>query len=382
MTYAAVTGRNQALSAAELYAMAKPFKFETSLLGKYAVLLHGFDPEVAHRLGGTTKLVAIKGVAPTPEEAVDALVAPVKRSTQVDFGVSVYGKADATRLAGRAKRKLKANGVASRFVPVKRALSTAQVLHNNLVKNGYEWCLFESTDGWHYGRTVWIQDLEGFAKRDYGKPSSDAKRGMLPPKLARTMVNLASLKPKHTIYDPFCGSGVLLMEALLLGYSAYGSDISPQAVADTRKNVGWIKKQHAVRATKEAVADASFPLPFNDADAIVTEGYLGHPLRQAVSYAEIMIEAKTVTSLMLKFFEQAAKVQQPGQRLVVTLPSWKLANGLQRLPVVDQAKALGYTVVRPVPDDWQVAGLQADGSIEVSRPDQRVIHNLYTLERT
>jgi len=48
---------------------------------------------------------------------------------------------------------------------------------------------------------------------------------MLPPKLAQILVNSVQAQ---TVYDPFCGTGVIPQEALLLGRTASGSDLSDE----------------------------------------------------------------------------------------------------------------------------------------------------------
>ena len=387
--YAAVLGRNRLLSLAELRAlggldgrtfMVEPAGMQAALLGR------GFTPETARQLGGSTKVVRIAGVASSPEEAIQALTADVTRSTKFSFGVSVYGRADAGRLARQAKRALKQNNASVRYVPTERqakSLSTAQVLHNGLLKDGYEWGLIEhGRREWHYGRTVWIQDLEAFGKRDYDKPSNDPRRGMLPPKLARTMLNLSGLPAGKSIYDPFCGSGVVLMEARLLGLTPFGSDISPKAVSDTKRNLQWLAQEYDVsRSAKLEVADASAPLPFKS-DAIVTEGYLGHPVRENTSFPEILNEQRQVESLVTQFLKRAHAALPIGGRLVLTVPLWRLPHsGDRRIRAIDGAARLGYTKVRCVPDGLSGPELTERESLLVSRPKQRVVHELYVLEK-
>ena len=80
-----------------------------------------------------------------------------------------------------------------------------------------------------------MQDIESYTKRDRERPKRDAKVGMLPPKLAQIIINLAAGQlpeeklqnicdiplgepiPRRllgqTVLDPFCGTGVILQEA-------------------------------------------------------------------------------------------------------------------------------------------------------------------------
>jgi len=75
---------------------------------------------------------------------------------------------------------------------------------------------------------------------------------MLPPKLAQMMINIAltpTLSQRErekniSIYDPFCGLGTILIEALNSGYSnVYGSDLNEKMVEATSKNISFYLKQ-------------------------------------------------------------------------------------------------------------------------------------------
>src|SRR3989344_7958542 len=82
-------------------------------------------------------------------------------------------------------------------------------------------------------KTCAVQEFEEYSQRDYGRPGRGLVFGSMPPKLAKIMINLAQLPASATILDPFCGSGTILQEALLLGYqNVIGSDVSTKAVAD------------------------------------------------------------------------------------------------------------------------------------------------------
>lgn len=356
--YAAVFGRNATLSLAELEALGE----QPQSLNDQSALISGANHQ---RFGSTVKVVELLNrTVPNSEEILDVLVADVKSDAKLRFGISIYGQADIGGLLTRAKRCLKERGISSGFVQSREPLSLAQVKHNQLVGKGVEWCLFQTGDGWRGGRTIWIPDFEAFAKRDYDKPKSDTKRGMLPPQLARTMVNVATQGKPIAVYDPFCGVGGLLLESAALGHVTYGSDIDPKAVADAKQNLAWLNPDVEWDVT---VHDATKPLPIGKPVVIATEGFLGELVAPKTPDERITKTVVEVEATMLQFFEAAHKTLTPGQRLVITLPAWKTAAGVVRPEVVDRILALGYTKVRP--------------SIDVSRPKQRVIHELFIFER-
>ncbi len=65
----------------------------------------------------------------------------------------------------------------------------------------------------------------------------------LSPKLAKAMVNLTSVR-SGVIYDPFCGTGGMLIEAMHNGLQAIGSDIDRKMIHHARINIASEIKTH------------------------------------------------------------------------------------------------------------------------------------------
>ena len=91
------------------------------------------------------------------------------------------------------------------------------------------------------------------------------RHGALRPAAAAAMVRLAGAG--ETLLDPCCGSGTVLREAIEVGWTAYGCDIDPDAVATARRNASGAE---IVRADVRS-------LPFADGafDACVTNPPFG-----------------------------------------------------------------------------------------------------------
>ena len=176
------------------------------------------------------------------------------------------------------------------------------------------------------GRTTAVQDYKEFSRRDFGRPQRDAFSGMLPPKVARMMVNIAGA---GSLLDPFCGSGTIIQEAITLGFSnVIGSDISQKCIDDTTANLTWAK----LPVPKLICSDVlKLHLPKHSIDCIVTEGYLG-PV-QPKRFEQIHAELTDFYGLVLPVL---AKLLKPGGRLVIALPCWNMGNRLLELPL-DQA---------------------------------------------
>ena len=351
-------------------------------LNQYAALLDGARP-LPDYLGSIPKLVELDDLVAENPSRILTYLAEHAPEGKVLFGLSVYGPGDATRLTYQLNELLEAKDCRTRFIQAAgKPLSAVQVHHNKLLTKGNDWCLFETAQGWRFGRSVWVYDFAGFNERDYKKPAADAKRGMLPPQLARTMVNLASKGTDIAIYDPFCGVGVLLLEALVTGHVAYGSDIDPKAIEDAQGNIEWLMSRRPELPDCElTVHDATKPLPAGERVAIATEGHLGELVRASTDETRTRKEAVAVEDTMRQFLKTAAASLKSGDRLVVTLPAWRIAGGLLRLGLVDAVSSLGYTKIRPVPEDVELPGITDRGTIDVARTKQRVVHELLILER-
>ncbi|NWG10192.1 N-6 DNA methylase [Candidatus Bathyarchaeota archaeon] len=85
-------------------------------------------------------------------------------------------------------------------------------------------------------------------------------------KLARCMVNLAKPKAGELVFDPFCGTGSMLVEAALIGCQVLGQDIQKRMVKGTRRNLAFFN----IKPEGLIVADAKNP-PITTVDCVVTD---------------------------------------------------------------------------------------------------------------
>lgn len=85
---------------------------------------------------------------------------------------------------------------------------------------------------------TWQKILERGAEGD-GSTRKDPKylthgihpyKGKFYPQLVRPLLNILKTPTGGVVFDPFCGSGTVALEAILNGYDAYGCDINPIAV--------------------------------------------------------------------------------------------------------------------------------------------------------
>lgn len=272
---------------------------------------------------------------------------------KVKIGLSAYGmRVDAPQLfrTGLEIKKAARNVKRSvRIIPSNEStINSAQVLHNNLTGElGMELIFIRHGNKTTLAQTTWVQDVDDYAKRDYGRPKRDAFVGMLPPKLAQTMLNLAQVAPGDRVLDPFCGTGVVLQEAALLGCDVYGTDISEKMVRYTRDNLLWLKDLYETAAdTYLEVADATSATWRTPLNHVVCESYLGQPLSglpKPEKLAEIMRDCDTIIA---KFLKNIHPQLTPGSRHTIAVPAWYAHGQFKHLSLLDRLEALGYNRVR------------------------------------
>lgn len=326
-TYIFILGKDPDLSLAELEA-----RFPTSELvsqaGSFAILdlKSSVDQKEFDKLGGQVKM-GEKFAKVKKRELVTSVVDHLSESHdsgKLNYGVSIYGwpERNLRPLLLDLKKEFKSRDVSSRFANQDFVnLSAAQ--YKGL--DGSEVIVAKQDDDFYLAEVVAVQDIDAYSKRDYEKPFRDMKVGMLPPKLAQIMINLAGRV--KTIWDPFCGGGGLILEGLLMGHPMLGSDINEKTLKGAWQNVDWLKKEFGVTHEAELfVHDATRPVPDREFDAVVCEGYLGPPQDRPKSKRELTAVVSELTTLYRNFFTSLRRAEFRGP-VVIGLPFYKTKEG-------------------------------------------------------
>ncbi len=307
--------------------------------------------------------------------------------SKVLFGVS-SNFLDGKHKLDILKRSKKGLKISTRFL---ESITAASIKSGGALNvKTFVYGFFEFAGAKYFSRLAAIQDIDFYSRRDFGKPYRSAKLGMLPPKLSQVMLNLAGGK---SVYDPFCGTGTILLEGVLAGKKVKGSDLQAVNVEGTKNNLQWLVdnfKYHLGevslnfdKAVFEADATKMKAEYLKDVDAIVTEGFLGAPKRGTEYDKELEEEIVSLGELYYNFLKAIAKVNSlTGLTIVLTLPVFKgskpkdpknffIENLVEKLP------ALGYSVSALVPsNDF---GIKAKESVLYKRNDQKVFRQVYRL---
>jgi len=388
MKYFFILGNNPAISLAELTAV---LGVAVQLLPKTSVAMieqtEAIDAErFISRLGGTIKIGRFFAETKIETSAMLAAVKPQAHPAtgKFIFGFSYYGpgRLNLKPLGMELKKFLSQNGTSCRWVISREpTLSSVVVEQNGLLKNGAEFVLVRAGNKILVGQTLAVQPFKELEVRDYGRPARDDLSGMLPPKLAQILINLARVKPDDKLLDPFCGSGTVLTEAALMGYkNLFGSDNSAKAIGDTEKNVKWILQNfqfsifnfqlNKIDATK--ISESFEP---DSVDAIVTEPYLG-PQR---GKADTRVVVKELEELYAASLAEFHKILKPGGKIVMIWPVFNTPAGRIML----SQKIIGkLRIISPLSSVYQATtGTTGRQTLLYGREGQKVWREIVILEK-
>ncbi len=383
MRYFFIFGQSPGISAVEVMGVIEGSTMTVTELFKDAMILEskeGLDADtkkLMSRLGGTVKIGRlIKEDLPIEDgpliETLVALGRERGKTGKVTFGLSTYalsGEKPAQvaakvamkfkRIGMEAKRLLKEEGISCRWVQPQQGyeLSSVAVQKNGMTEEqGFE-CVILVKDGtMRIGITEAVQPFQRFSDIDYGRPARDMVQGMLPPKLARIMLNIGIVRPAHRILDPFCGSGTVLTEAMQLGVrKLVGSDLNPAAVESTKKNIAWMHDQgygakpEEVNVFESDARKVSEHLEKHSIDAIITEPYLGPPRTGKETRSEVQKRLHELTNLYLAALQDWKHVVKPGGPIIVALPVYIM--GLEKHGIMaSDFSGAGYETEPLFPD--------------------------------
>lgn len=359
-----ILGRQPALGVAELESIYGAEHIRP--LNGHALLDIPAEEINFKRLGGTIKIARVLAELPDTKwpalakYLIDKIPQHLKLVPEGKFtlGVSLYGITASVPEINRAnlevKKMIKKNGRPVRVVPNKSpALNSAQVLHNQLTHKGsWELIYVKNNNKTLLAQTLFVQDIDAYAARDQARPARDARVGMLPPKLAQIIVNLAigqvdkdlDDKTRVRLLDPFCGTGVILQEALLMGYSVMGTDIDERMVGYSQKNSRWLFGRHpALEGSVDIEPADATSYTWPGFSCVATETFLGRPLAKLPNEADLKQIISDTNTIIKKFLKNLAPQLKPGRQICLAVPAWRRPDGrLIKLPLIDQLTDMGY----------------------------------------
>ena len=389
-----ILGRQPEIGLAELQAV---YKKEPQLIASNVALLDISSQTAlasSKRLGAIVKIIQVVDKKFTVSKSnlttlCQQLFTDV--NGKITLGVSYYdpraSKRSAINLGQELQSILKGLGHSTRLLPTNNAvLGAAAILHNGLSgqnpkKVELNFIKTSNQASLCVGQTIYIQDIDAYTFRDRRRPRRDARNGMLPPKLAQTMINLAVHASKSgqiqeaNLLDPFCGTGVVLQEAALMGMDVFGTDLNPDMVNNTKININWLNRMlHLDVAPNLAIGDAttfdwkSWASP-DKINLVATETYLGRAYTTPPATDELKYNITACNIIIDKFLANISKQLPSGCGLCIGVPVWFVRDHIHHLPCTNRLDS--YRFIN-----------QTDGAnLIYHRPDQIVGRELLVLQK-
>ena len=340
-TYIFILGKHPDLSIAEL--QARYPKADVRRGGDSFAVMESdvdIDQNEFNHLGGSIKCAKVVGESDMNNQIqvlADVLFSHYK-DVKLEYGLSVYSFSEKQLrpILLKLKNTLKSGGVKSRFINNDfKNISAAQ--YKSIKGKGIEIVIAKTNRAFLIGEVVGVQDIDAYSERDYDKPFRDMQMGMLPPNLAQSLITLTGADGK--IWDPFCGSGTLVMEGLLMGRDMIGSDIDSERVEGAKKNVEWLGQKAEAELF---VHDATKPYKI-DFEAIAFEGDLGIPHNQYINPEKLNQIIEDLDDLYVRFFENLKSMKFKGP-IVAGLPFFRLKNGdeVDMSKTVEKIEEMGF----------------------------------------
>lgn len=323
--------------------------------------------EIAESLAGITRVIK-KIKSTSPENLLKDLTEVVKLSDAKNHAISNYTSVPLTPHDLYEIRTEVKETRPVRFLSFETSSHSLIALRKQHIA---EFSVIQLADQLVLGQTIWIQDADDWAKRDRSRPYQDIQRGMLPPKIARLMVNLATRGNAGRLLDPFCGTGTILMEAALLGNEVIGSDNDPRAVAGTSTNLDWLASSREDMKLKHQVllSDAThIHKSIEKVDYIATEPYLGPLISHKLipTHQKLINIARGLDKLYRGALKSWSKLLVKGGRIVIVFPEFHAHHTVIPTLKIDTIESLGYNYV---------------DSVAYSKPGAVVVRSITILEK-
>lgn len=184
-----------------------------------------------------------------------------------------------------------------------------------------------------------LSNPKEYEERDETRPVFDPV-AVTSIRLAKILINLA--EAQQEILDPFCGTGTILQEALLMKYHVIGVD---KKIQDARKNLSILPNAQKVRLIEGDARHLS-KLVLN-VESVVTEPYMGPYLKKLPTDQEAAAIIMELTDLYQNVLAELARVVQG--KIVMIVPRIRTFKAKYEVPMAQLLKRAGLRVVSPVP---------------------------------
>ncbi len=168
----------------------------------------------------------------------------------------------------------------------------------------------------------------------------------LSPRYARGLLNLCGVTRGKRVLDPFCGTGGIVIESVLLGADTAGSDIDPLMIEGTMKN---LEQLGLASGCELRCMDVGRIGEFGTFDAVVTDPPYGR---------SSFYNKEDIGKLYMRYLVAAERCLREGGTIGIVVPDIKLLPEIEGLEIrVHIVQRVHKSLVR----NYVVLGRQARG---------------------
>ncbi len=376
--YLFVFGRDPELSLLEVlsYFKARNIENKVKRYDNYGMIvsLNNLDfNKIISDLGGTVKIgeVIYHGNKDEFEYELNKINIYTGKSNKIKYSIGICGKTifDRGLIEEYFKRRFKEEGLKLIY---KKSLSLipSKIIRSELIEYGLDILLYDN----YIAKTIAIYNPLNYKERDLGKPEKDFLKS-ISIRLAKILINISQVKENQTLLDPFCGTGIILQEALIIGINVIGIDKEEKSVSMTKKNLEWlIKKYNIKNSYKLTKGDAQILSKFvNKVDVIVTEPYLGPYIRKLPDNKEANKILEELYLLYSRFLIESKKILKNEGKIVIIFPRFRTISN--KVFGLDKERLINKNGFK-VSEDFSV-----ELPIVYSYKESRILREIYVIEK-
>ncbi len=340
--YIFVLGRDFQLSLLEVvsYLKSRRIAFKVKAFNKKLMLVsleREIEPNMIFRLGGTIKIAKVLG-------SLDELKIP--NIDKIKYSMACIETGKTNEINSRLKEIFKREHIKG-FLKngTDIGLSPSDFFRHNIFKEGFEILLYKDM----IAEIIAVFNPKEYEARDQ-RPYLEREK-LISIRLAKILINLSQAREYEKLLDPFCGSGTILQEALLLNINAIGMDVDSKTIHHADKNLKWLKNNYDFKSSytlinKDARNASSY---VEGADAAATEPYLGPYLKRLPSLRDARKTALGLSDLYFNVLKQLRIILKNGKAAII-VPKFKTKEQVPVFIAFDKlALKAGFRVYNPFP---------------------------------
>ena len=364
MKYLFVLGRDPELSVAEIEAVLETRKIPFKLLETTQTILlletQKKLPSLINILGGTIKIAEVL----TSETRIDRIEYELQRkefylgtSNKITYSFDEFNSDLSSFFNDYLKDYFKQIKLKAQFrsdpTPSQLAIS----------KDHLDFVIFKS----HIAKTIEVSNPKELKTRDLARPAVDYMKSTSL-RLSKILINLSRIKKDQTLLDPFCGTGSILQEALLLGANVVGMDQDKESIEHVEKNLTWLNKKYKVGVFHLINADAAHLTKHLKQliDAVVTEPYMGPYIRNYPTMMQGRTLIQELTDLYADVLDQCQRILLKDKYVVIIIPRIKTKEGTTLFIAFDRIAEKHFTI---------------EQKFFYAYPESKILREIYVLKR-